>query len=92
MDEAKLLGYSDNTPVEIFSINENFLCLQCHPEFNAFLQETFVIREFFEGCIRVTPEFHQESVLANRGSTEGAKSLDRNFLLAIIRNFLHRDV
>lgn len=52
-ESAKLLAYSDNYEVEMFSIEDHFFCIQGHPEYNKEILYEIVDRVLRLGYIPV---------------------------------------
>lgn len=77
--EAVLLASSKNTPIEMYSVSDNVLCMQGHPEFNS-----EIVKEILND--RSGSSFTEERASEALKSLE--ISVDRDLLLSMMKRFL----
>jgi GMP synthase-like glutamine amidotransferase len=84
-DGAVIYGKSDNTPVEIWGLNDNILAFQGHPEFNtSFMTEKVLpeVREQYKG------NESMEKVIDDSHKSFQSGNLDQKLIFELIDNFL----
>ncbi|KAG5386747.1 hypothetical protein IGI04_038217 [Brassica rapa subsp. trilocularis] len=80
-ESAKLLAYSSMYEVEMYSIEDNFLCIQGHPEYNRDILIDILDRVLAGG--HITEDF----VKTSKATLENNEA-DRQFWQKICKNFL----
>ncbi|CAN8229922.1 unnamed protein product [Cochlearia groenlandica] len=80
-ETAKVLAYSENYEVEMFSIEEHFFCIQGHPEYNKQILFEIVDRVLALGYVKQEFADAAKATMENRGA-------DRGFWEKVCKNFL----
>ncbi|KAJ4868104.1 Class I glutamine amidotransferase-like superfamily protein [Raphanus sativus] len=80
-ESAKVLAYSENYEVEMFSIEDHLFCIQGHPEYNREILHEIVDRVLGLGFIKQDFADAAKASMENRGA-------DRKLLETICKNFL----
>jgi GMP synthase-like glutamine amidotransferase len=79
-ENAVLLASSENTPIEMFSVNDNVLCVQGHPEFDEKLVEELIRSRADSGVIPQDVAVDALASLKNGTDNDSIRTLLQSFI------------